>query len=468
MALYHLHVSVGSKAKGQSAKAKHEYVAREGRYAKDSRELLYIESGNMPAWVASPKAYWEKADVYERANGRLFVEVEFALPKELDEDERVGLAREFAKSLTDTERLPYTLSIHRGKGHNPHAHLVISERKNDGIERAPDRWFRRYDSNDSKRGGAQKSETLSNPEWLQETRETWAKMANEALERVGLQDRIDHRSYKDQGIDKIPGQHIGPNVIAMDERARAMVQAQRLSLFEKLYRPHRLVKILEVDQWRAKLEEYKKEKQQLEVQREQARKEEEEARARRAEDIRDQNLLRGFILEAERKESDPTEREEDGDERERRLRLKYAGDIITKLYLYRDNESPERIKNWMKIRSAKYGIDEVINHPDLHGEMRSQSMGYRIFGDDQAEAGRKLLGAWLEDELNIPKHRRKYQEDNDVKNIIQRAINRAELERKLREQPSGPTANDEPEPPKPDKKPKHRLTRYPRGGGIEF
>ena len=90
----------------------------------------------MPGWAEEdPHAYWEAADAHERANGRLFREVEFALPTELDEGERRELALEFAQSLTAGERLPYTLAIHRGRGENPHCHLVISERSNDGLER---------------------------------------------------------------------------------------------------------------------------------------------------------------------------------------------------------------------------------------------------------------------------------------------------------------------------------------------
>ena len=92
----------------------------------------------MPEWAEDdPRCYWEAADEHERVNGRLFREVEFALPRELNEGEQVELAREFASKLTSAggERLPYTLAVHRGKGENPHAHLMISERANDGVKR---------------------------------------------------------------------------------------------------------------------------------------------------------------------------------------------------------------------------------------------------------------------------------------------------------------------------------------------
>ena len=111
----------------------------------------------MPEWAEeNPRSYWEAADAHERANGRLFREVEFALPRELNEGEQIELAREFARRLTGAdngERLPYTLAVHRGKGENPHAHLMISERANDGIERDAAQWFRRYNGKAPEKGG---------------------------------------------------------------------------------------------------------------------------------------------------------------------------------------------------------------------------------------------------------------------------------------------------------------------------
>ncbi|WP_258370326.1 MobA/MobL family protein, partial [Serratia marcescens] len=83
----------------------------------------------MPEFVERPADYWDAADLYDRANGRLFKEVEFALPVELTLDQQKALASEFAQHLTGAERLPYTLAIHAGGGENPHCHLMISEKK---------------------------------------------------------------------------------------------------------------------------------------------------------------------------------------------------------------------------------------------------------------------------------------------------------------------------------------------------
>ena len=228
MAVFHLKASFGSRAGGQSAAAKADYIEREGRYDGDRSELKHSESGHMPEWSEeeAPHAYWKAADEHERANGRLYSEVQFALPVELDEQQRRELAREFAQSLTGEERLPYTLAIHRGgrDGNNPHAHLMFSERGNDGIERSVEQWFRRYNAKAPEKGGARKSRAAKAGDWLDKTRAGWEREANRALERAGREERIDHRSLAERReeanrageleqaaeLSREPNVHLGP------------------------------------------------------------------------------------------------------------------------------------------------------------------------------------------------------------------------------------------------------------------
>ena len=233
MAIYHLKVSVGSRTGGQSAVAKADYIEREGSYEKDREELEHSESDHMPEWAKDdPRSYWEAADEHERANGSLFREITFALPKELNEEQRRELASGFAAGVTEGERLPYTLAIHRGgpDGENPHAHLMISERANDGIERGGEQWFKRYNAKAPEKGGAKKSRTMMSREWVKDTREAWAREANKALERAGRGERIDHRSLAERRdvaeragdleraaqLSREPNVHLGP------ERYRAI------------------------------------------------------------------------------------------------------------------------------------------------------------------------------------------------------------------------------------------------------
>jgi hypothetical protein len=211
---YHLSFRSGSRANGACARSSYEYVTREGPYADGDRDpAIYTESDHMPTWAEEdPLAYWDAADLYERANGRLYVNADFALPRDLSVEDQIALAREFAQELTKDGSLPYTLAIHAGRDrdgveHNPHAHLLISERKNDGIERSPEQWFARANPSDPAKGGAEKTRAIH-----------WADLTNKTLERLGREERVDHRSYARQGVDQDPGRHFGPTAAHMINR----------------------------------------------------------------------------------------------------------------------------------------------------------------------------------------------------------------------------------------------------------
>ena len=229
-AIYHMKVRTASRSKGQSARAAASYIERTEEYGRDperAAELVYTESGHMPGWAdadAGGVAYWDAADLYERNNGRLYKSVEIALPLALSAAAQRELAVQFAHHLTDAEQLPYTLAIHAGNGENPHCHLMISERTNDAIERSPATWFKRYNAAAPEAGGARKTTALHPKDWLLETRAAWAAQTNQALERAGHAIRIDHRSLAAQGIDRVPGIHLGPQVLEMEARG---IQTER-------------------------------------------------------------------------------------------------------------------------------------------------------------------------------------------------------------------------------------------------
>ena len=249
MAVYHLKVSFGSRAGGQSARAKSDYIEREGRYEKDGEELEHKEHGNMPEWARDePKKYWASADENERANGRLYSEVQFALPQELSAGGRREASSDFAERLTGGERLPYTLAIHRGgtDGENPHAHLMFSERGHDGIERSAEQWFRRYNAKAPEQGGARKSRASKAGDWLDKTRTAWERTANRALERAGHGERIDRRSLAElreeayragdlqraAELSREPNVHLGPEKYRAS-RGGASATVQRAARVER-------------------------------------------------------------------------------------------------------------------------------------------------------------------------------------------------------------------------------------------
>jgi hypothetical protein len=236
VAIYHLNYKSGSRAGGQSGEAKLAYLTRSGKYEAGVDQVLYVEHAHYPTYASSAEEFWKGADEHERVNGRLFVEVEVALPRELDLEQQKELAREMADWLsykTPTREqdpaspgpLPYTIALHRGhKDENPHAHILLNERPTDGVQRTMEATFKRVNAAHPERGGAPKSLTYHRPEVVKEIRQEWEIRANIALERAGHEARIDHRSYKEQGIEQEPGVHLGHRASAME---RAGVQTER-------------------------------------------------------------------------------------------------------------------------------------------------------------------------------------------------------------------------------------------------
>ena len=87
------------------------YIDREGKY-KSRGDLEYAEHGNMPSWAKDNSGdFWKAADMYERANGRSFTEIEIALPNELNPEQRLELVRDFVVKEIGAAH-PYTFAIH--------------------------------------------------------------------------------------------------------------------------------------------------------------------------------------------------------------------------------------------------------------------------------------------------------------------------------------------------------------------
>ena len=231
MAEYHLHAKTHSRGAGKGAGGHVRYILREGAYAQKmveqvngavvervridrSSEVLFAESAHLPAWTQDPADYWDAADRFERANGTVYREIEFALPKELSDAENIALARAFAERLADVPggKTPYTFAIHRSekKPMLLHCHLMLSDKVNDGIDRDPALWFKRAAASpknknpvDPAQGGAPKTQARIGQEWLGEVvRPLWARLANDALAQAEVDARIDHRTLEARRIEQ--------------------------------------------------------------------------------------------------------------------------------------------------------------------------------------------------------------------------------------------------------------------------
>ena len=89
MATYHFSLKNGKCGSGKNHA---EYILRQGSYSVGSRaeELIYWNQ-NMPYWAETPSDFFQKADLYERANGRVYSEFEIALPNEVKLEDNIAL-----------------------------------------------------------------------------------------------------------------------------------------------------------------------------------------------------------------------------------------------------------------------------------------------------------------------------------------------------------------------------------------
>jgi len=221
---FHCQIKYATRDNGMlCATEKFDYNNRLGRWAKKhDGPLGFTESGNMPMWAKDdPRKFWNAVDKFERANGSLYFNCEFALPVDLaTREQQLAVARDYVQQLIG-DKHPFTLTMHANEG-NPHCDVMWTMRTLDGIERDPDLFFKKADKKIPARGGCIKVPPAQRgSEWITESRALWASVANHHLEAAGSNVRIDHRSYKDRGINKAPGVHLGQKAHRLEKAGKA-------------------------------------------------------------------------------------------------------------------------------------------------------------------------------------------------------------------------------------------------------
>ena len=99
-----------------------------------------------------------------------------------------------------------------GDERNFHAHILTTTRQIEATGLGAKTSIEWADTDRAKQGlGPAKEEITA-------IRERWAVLTNEKLQALGLESRIDHRSLDAQGEQRIPGQHLGPSVTAIERR----------------------------------------------------------------------------------------------------------------------------------------------------------------------------------------------------------------------------------------------------------
>ena len=217
MAFYRLEAKIFSRAnRGRSVIAAAAY--RAGTKLKDEiRDKIFDYSRRTkgvvqttillpdaaPAWAANPATLWNTVERGEkRVDAQLAREFILAVPPELSSNEQFDLAVSWAKAELVSNGMVAEVSLHHSKtGKNPHVHILCTMRKLDG-----------------EKFSAKKSREWNEVGLLDKQRESWADAVNTALEKAGRDERVDHRSLKDRGIDQIPEPKIGVAATAMKRR----------------------------------------------------------------------------------------------------------------------------------------------------------------------------------------------------------------------------------------------------------
>lgn len=218
---YHMRVKSISRAAGQSAVAAAAYRLGErlvdqatGQvqdYTRRSGVMVTfsIAPEDAPDWATDPEPLWNGVEASEtRKNSKLAREYELALPASLDAETREAIARAFAQELVDRYGVAVSTAIHAPSGKeselNYHAHILSTTRAvGEGGFGAKTRVL---------------DDQQTGPEEIKYLREYAATLINDALEAAGMDERVDHRSFADRGIDRLPTVHMGVAASAMERR----------------------------------------------------------------------------------------------------------------------------------------------------------------------------------------------------------------------------------------------------------
>ena len=193
MAIYHLRATMISRSQGRSATAASAYRVAEriedrrtgltfdyaARGGVDYTELLAPD--HAPDWVRDRSELWNRVEESEtRKNSQVAREVRVALPDELTHAQRVALVRDYAQAQFVDRGMVADIALHapgrEGDERNHHAHILLTTREVDAD------------------GFTTKNRDWNKVEVLEGWREAWARDSNAALERAGIEDRVDHRT----------------------------------------------------------------------------------------------------------------------------------------------------------------------------------------------------------------------------------------------------------------------------------
>ncbi len=214
MAIYHFTAKIISRANGSSAVGSAAYRSaqklhdqRLGRNHDFTNKSGVVHSEVMlpegaPERLGDRSTLWNEVEATElRKDAQLAREVEFAIQREVNQQQGIELARDFVQAEFVDRGMIADLNVHWDIGADglpkPHAHVMLTMREvnEDGFGKKVRSW----------------NET----EQLEQWRERWASHVNERLAELDIDASVDHRSFKAQGVDLAPQNKIGPAALRM-------------------------------------------------------------------------------------------------------------------------------------------------------------------------------------------------------------------------------------------------------------
>ena len=254
MAIFHCSIKIVSRSSGRSASGAAAY--RSAGIIKDmdtglvhdysrKRDVVFSEillPDHAPREFMDRQTLWQSVQAVEkRKDAQLAREVEVGLPVEFTKEQQIECVRNYIVENFVCKGMIADWSLHEKKG-NPHAHIMLTMREIDETGKwvAKQKTTFALDENGERipvidpKTGKQKIRiregrgeekmwvrvTIPSNDWndqgnAEKWRAAWAECCNRYLQN----EKIDHRSYKRQGIDKEPTIHEGHVAHEMGERS---------------------------------------------------------------------------------------------------------------------------------------------------------------------------------------------------------------------------------------------------------
>lgn len=248
MSIYHLEAQIIGRSEGRNAVACAAYRAGEKLYCEETQAYKNFDRKQHITYKAimlppnAPREYADRATLWnavqkieKNKNAQLCREFNIALPIEFSEEQQIAVLNEFLQPLVDRGMIA-DMAIHQIQS-NPHAHVMLTMRAMDEQGKWMPKKVKKYvlDENGNKipeldKKGIQKKdkngrkiwkyETVSTTDWdstdlINDMRASWANVCNKYLTP---DKHIDHRSYKDRGLNIKPTVHIGVAAAALERK----------------------------------------------------------------------------------------------------------------------------------------------------------------------------------------------------------------------------------------------------------